>query len=140
MNEVPLGVPYIGGDIVGDVVAENQRRYGSDRRSFIRVDIVTDALPQAHVVLCRDCLPHLSNADVLRALRNVRSSGASYLLTTTFDERRRNIDVITGFWRPLNLELPPFSLPKPIACIDEQCPDPAYRDKKLALWRTSDLP
>jgi hypothetical protein len=97
-------------------------------------------LPRADLVLCRDCLVHLSYAHTLCALNNIRASGSKYLLTTTYSGRDRNSDVPTGSWRPIDLQLPPFQLPAPIRLIDEECPLEGFRDKRLGLWRVADVP
>jgi hypothetical protein len=64
-----------------------------------------------------------------------------YLLTTTFPDHDQNEDVEDGDWRLLNLELPPFSLPKPLAIFTEHCEEEggAFADKSLALWRVATL-
>jgi len=97
-------------------------------------------LPAADMLLCRDCLVHLSNAHIRRALANIRASDTTYLLTTTFTDRDRNQDIPTGSWRPINLLLPPYNFPEPLRLIDERCPDPTYADKHLGLWRVADIP
>jgi hypothetical protein len=97
-------------------------------------------LPKTDLVLCRDCLPHFSYSDIGRALRNVQSSGSTYFLTTTYVDRDRNENIPTGRWRPINLQLRPFSFPAPMRFIDEECPEDDYRGKRLGLWRVSDLP
>lgn len=133
---------YIGVDVVPELIAENRRRHGSARRRFLRLDMVRDPLPRSDVVLCRDGLVHLTTADIRRALANLRRSGARYLIATTFIGERGNEDVETGGWRPLNLERPPFSLPKPLGMIDERCLHTGgiYADKRLGIWPMSDIP
>ena len=140
MRLVPMDIDYIGADIVASLVAENQRRYGSDRRRFMWLDLLAAELPQADLVLCRDCLVHFSYRDVFRALANIKRSGSGFLLTTTFIGRAANHDILTGHWRPLNLQRAPFSLPAPTWLLDEQCPQPQYRDKHLGLWPVAELP
>lgn len=140
MRLVPLDVDYTGGDIVSDIVARNQEQYGNERRRFLRLDLLQDTLPAADLIFCRDCLVHLSNAHIRRALDNIRTSGATYLLTTTFPGRADNDDIPTGSWRPINLQRPPHDFPPPLRLIDERCPDPAYADKHLGLWRVADIP
>ena len=137
---------YVGGDVVEAIVAANSERYADAGRSFVRVDLTTGPLPSvagepADAVLCRDCLVHLSFANIARAFRVVRDSGARYLITTTFLEHSRNIDVIDGDWRMLNLQRAPFDLPSPVAVLVEGCEEEggAYADKALAAWRVSDL-
>jgi hypothetical protein len=143
LKEMTLPVAsYCGIDIVEEVVAANRRRHAAPGRSFLRLDVRHDPLPQADLVLCRDCLVHLSFRDALATLANFRASGAAWLLTTTFPALRHNREAVTGEWRPLNLELPPFSLPRPSILLNERCPEQGdtYADKSLGLWRLSDLP
>jgi SAM-dependent methyltransferase len=143
MRETPLELDrYIGADIVAELVAANSR-YEDAVRRFVRLDLTSDPLPEADVVLCRDCLIHFSYADIAQALANIRASGSRWLLTTTFrSASRRNVDIVTGDWRPLNLEQPPFNLPPPTAVIEEGFAGaPArYSDRSLALWPVSALP
>ena len=144
LSLVPLDLDYIGGDIVPALVEENQRRYGGPgtRRRFLRLDLTNDALPRADVVLCRDCLVHLSFANIWRAFDNLRRSGSQYLLTTTFLEHEGNQDIEDGDWRMLNLRHAPFNLPAPEIVMVEGTTegDGSYDDKALALWRVEDLP
>jgi hypothetical protein len=143
MRHVQLnGTEYVGGDVVPDLVARNRELYGGPRRRFLTLDLTADDLPHADVILCRDCLPHLSFADALTVLANLRRSNAQYLLTTTYTERQENYDCPTGCWRPLNLQLSPFNLPPPLKLINEGCTegDGVLADKSLGLWRLADLP
>jgi Methyltransferase domain len=132
---------YIGADILPEPVNRNRARYGSPRVGFVRLDLASDPLPDADVILCRDCLVHLSSRDIRRCLENIRLSRAKHLVTTTFVGPRENEEVPTGAWRPLNLERPPFSLPRPLDLIDERCHHTGgiYADKRLAVWRVADL-
>jgi hypothetical protein len=127
---------YTGVDIVGALIAENARRYGTPTRRFVCADFTRADLPAADLILCRDGLVHLSFADARAAIRNFRRSGSRYLLATTFVDRTRNADVPTGGWRVLNLEAAPFDFPPPLALVDERCTGGGglYRDKRLGLW------
>jgi len=144
LSTVPLDLDYIGGDIVGEVVASNELRYGGPgtRRRFMRLDLTADPLPRADVVLCRDCLVHLSYGHISQAFDNLRRSGSTWLLTTTFLDHHENTDIESGDWRLLNLTRPPFNLPAPEAVLVEGCleGEGAYGDKALGLWRIADLP
>ena len=108
----------------------------------MHLDIVRDQLPCAELVLCRDCMIHLSNADVLSALRNVRRSGAKYLLATTYTARPTNPDIVTGDWRPINLQAAPFSLGEQLELISEEWDwaDGYHADKCIGLWDVRALP
>lgn len=142
INDVDLGVDkYIGADIVRELVESNRERYGNAIRVFVHLDLLKDKLPTADVVLCRDCLVHFSNVDIIRILGNIKKSQAKYLLTTSFTQSTLNGDIVTGEWRPLNLQAPPLSLPAPIMVINEGYIGAVnYPDKVLALWKIADLP
>ncbi|MBM4262844.1 MAG: class I SAM-dependent methyltransferase [Deltaproteobacteria bacterium] len=134
-------IDYTGADIVEAIVAANTRSYGSAGRRFVRLDLTKDPLPQADLLLCRDCLVHFSFADVFRALENLCAGEFQYVAATTFTDRTRNRDIVTGQWRALNLERPPIALPKPIYLINEGCTEDngAYADKALGFWKTADI-
>ena len=128
---------YTGVDIVAPLVAANARADTTAPRRFICADMTRDDLPEADLILCRDALVHLSFADARAAIRNFRRSGSRYLLATTFVNHSRNRDVTTGGWRPLNLQAAPFSLPAPLALVDERIAHAGghHRDKRLGLWK-----
>jgi SAM-dependent methyltransferase len=144
IKEVDLGVDsYIGADIVSEMIERNNRCYADHVRRFVKLDITQDPLPQVDLVFCRDCLVHLPGKCIGQALENIRRSGSTYLLTTTFPRQTKNRDVtFAGQWRPLNLQLAPFFFPEPLRLIDERNTWKAdrYPDKSLGLWRVEDLP
>ena len=142
MAKVRLGVErYIGVDLLEDLIQRNIETYAAPGRSFSVSNILEDRLPKADIIICRDCLGHLSNEDILRALTNFVDSGSGYLLTTSFPERLRNTDIVAGQWRPLNLQAAPFLLPEPLLILTERCSESngAFKDKSLALWRLADV-
>ena len=137
---------YVGADVVEAIIATNTERYATAARSFVQLDLTTGPLPTvagepADAVLCRDCLVHLSFANIRRALDVVRASGARYLITTTFLDHSTNVDVRDGDWRMLNLQRAPFNLASPVAVLVEGCEEEggAYADKALAAWKVSEL-
>jgi hypothetical protein len=143
INRAVLDVEYVGVDIVPALVDDLSRRAaaGAIRGEYIHRDITCDALPRADAVLCRDCLVHLSFANVRLAIENFRRSGATWLITTTFPEWQTNRDCEDGDWRPLDFGRAPFSWRPPQALLDEACVEAggAYRDKSLGVWRLADL-
>jgi len=140
LTELP-GVEYLGADVVAELVRTNTLLYGGPGRKFVEIDMLRGPLPQADLVLCRDGLVHLSFSDITSAILAIKKSRATYLLVTTFTACSRNIDVPTGDWRPLNLDLSPFHFPPALRLVpDGPRPDGTYPDKVLALYRVEDLP
>ena len=135
-------IEYVGGDIVGDLVDKNKKSYQKAHRIFMQLDLMRSELPDVELIFCRDCLVHLSYADIREAIKNIQRSSATYLLTTSFIEQKINRDIKTGDWRTLNLMAAPFGFPPPLKIIMEGCTeaDGAYRDKSLCLWKIANLP
>lgn len=132
---------YIGGDLLPEVVEPLAATFGDARREFRVLDLTRDRLPPADLLLCRDCLVHLSYDGIRSALGNAVRSGIPYFLTTTFPGCEANEDIVTGDWRVINLERAPFHLPVPMRILNEGCTEGngMFADKSLALWRTEDL-
>lgn len=143
MQHVDLkNIHYLGIDIVADLIKHNSNKFGSEYRQFMHADLISTILPRVDLVFCRDCLVHLKNEQIFAVIKNLKKSGATYLLTTTFTDLKINQErPTTSYWRPLNLQLAPFNFPKPIAIINEHCTESngRYADKSLALWRLDDI-
>jgi SAM-dependent methyltransferase len=135
---------YIGLDIVEEAVMANRARFRKASMAFECRDIRSDPLPRADLILCRDCLVHMNDSDIMRTLRNFRESGSRYLLTTTFVNRNANghfNEAALWHWRPLNLRTPPFSFPQPVETINENCTEMngLFNDKSLGLWELDSI-
>lgn len=142
LKEVKLDLEsYVGVDVVEEIVSELRRKHANEHRRFLNLDIISDKLPQADLILCRDCLVHLSFSQIVAALRNFKRSHSRYLLTTTFTRFDDNAEIAMGEWRPINLQEPPFSLPAPLRLIDEKRSESGgdYSDKHLGLWELKDI-
>jgi hypothetical protein len=138
MQLVDMGqCKYIGGDIVPELIEQNRKLFESDARTFIEVDLVDGTLPIADAILVRDCLVHLTNADCLRAIHNIKSTGFRYLLATTFTNVVVNTDIVTGQHRAQNLSIYPYELGEPLTVIDEKSPSSYAKEfgKSLGVWR-----
>ena len=137
-------MPYTGVDVVPELIDDLRRRpaRGGISRNYLLADITRDPLPRADAILCRDCLVHLSFANIAAAIANFRRSGSEWLVTTTFPELRTNIDCEDGDWRALNLALAPFNWGPAVHLLVEGCTegDGGWADKSLAAWRLADLP
>lgn len=128
-------IKYLGVDIVTDLVERNRVLHAATGRTFLNVDISKNRLPRADVILCRDCLIHLSFARIKQTISNFKRSGAEYLLCTTHSTVAENTDCPDGGWRSINLEIGPFNFPKPARVIVED----EKAGKSLSLWRLKDL-
>jgi 2-polyprenyl-3-methyl-5-hydroxy-6-metoxy-1,4-benzoquinol methylase len=112
MNSVDLNnIDYTGADIVKELIQKNSAKYARHGIRFKYLNLIKDKLPKVDLIFCRDCLVHLSFADIGLALENVCNSQSEYFLTTTFVDRKDNRDILTGRWRAINLELAPFFPP-----------------------------
>ncbi|MGL9616844.1 class I SAM-dependent methyltransferase [Bradyrhizobium sp. U531] len=144
IGRLRLDIDYTGVDIVPSLIAANTKRVADGELAgcFLVADLTRDRLPRADLILCRDCLVHLSFQNIARAIAGFRESGAQFLLATTFPEFEGNRDCEDGDWRALNMTRAPFGWPAPRDLIDERCEegDGGWRDKSLGLWRLDELP
>ena len=127
---------YMGGDIVPVLVERNTALFGKAGRSFITLDIASDPLPSADLWLCRDCFIHLDYAHIFKALENLARSDIKYFVASNYPTLRKNKDTFVGGFRPLNLLLPPFNLPRPMTTIEDGNDGDA---RNLSLWQTDAL-
>src|SRR5687768_15349072 len=134
-------IQYTGADIVSPLIRLNSQQYQKENIRFRVLNIIKDPLPAVDMIFCRDCLVHLSNQQIAKALNNIMRSGSKWLLTTSFTGRTNNDDIVTGSWRPLNLQAPPFNLPPALEIIMEDCKAEGgiYADKSLSLWEIKGL-
>lgn len=132
---------YIGIDVVRELVERHTRNHANASRRFMCRDITKDNLPCVDLIFSRDALVHLSSEDGLAAIANFKASGSQYLLMTTFPETTVNEDIVTGEWRPINFQRPPFNLPPPLKLINEHCTEDGgkHADKSLGLWKLADI-
>jgi len=142
MKFVDIGdCTYTGFDIVKDLIEENTRKFG-ETRTFKHVNLINDVIDKADMIICRDLFGHLTFEQAFAVLKNFKKSGAKYLLATTnirSGESNHNISDSSGWFRRINLELPPFNFPRPLALIEEDVPFELERGKHLALWFLDDL-
>lgn len=115
MNKVVSSteIEYVGGDIVPQLIGNNQASFANDRMSFLLLNIITDKLPRADLWICRDCLFHLSYEDIYLALKNFAESEIPYILTTTHINTSgfHNSNIQTGDARLIDLFSAPFFFP-----------------------------
>ena len=125
---------YLGGDIVKDLIEKNLSEYKKDNINFKQLDIISDVLPDADLLICRDCLIHLSFKSINLFFKNIKKSNIKLLLLTSYklkDPNKKiiNLDIPDGEFREIDLTEPPFNLPSPIHEIldkDEQTKTSGY--------------
>ena len=135
-------IDYEGFDIVRSVIKENNIKFKKPNVNFYYSDIINSELPKGDLMLVRDCLVHFSFEDIKKSIFRIKQSKSNYLLSTSFVNLKKNTDIYTGDWRPINLEKEPFNFPKPIITINEECDemDGIYSDKSICLWEIKNLP
>lgn len=124
---------YIGGDIVSSLIDNNNKFYKNDRINFIQIDIIEDKLPNSDLMVCRDCLIHLSFKNIKLFFDNFIRSNIDYILLTSYKLKNtdviKNVDIVDGDFREIDLSNQPFNLPKPLYEIldkDEQTKKSGY--------------
>lgn len=137
MKEVDFSFEkYIGIDIVDELIRLNEEKFSDGSHEFLKRDVIKDILPRADIILSRDCLVWLAFDDGIKVIKNFKRSGAQHLLTTTMTTLKKNENKATGYWRALNLEIPPFNFPKPLKIIPEKS---GVFNRCLGLWKLADI-
>lgn len=120
MQHVAFGdVSYIGADISEEVIAEVSHAHADTKRQFMHLDITHDPLPAADMMLCRDCLFHLTNDMKWAFFENFARSKISYLLLTMNHVLVNDPIKNNGDFAKFNPCLPPFNFPQPIEMVHE---------------------
>jgi hypothetical protein len=133
-------INYIGGDIVLPLIDSNNEKFKNSTTKFIHIDLTTQPFPISTLMICRDCLFHLSYEDTKAVLKNFINSEIDYLLTTTYINLSNfsNRDIETGYFRQIDLFSPPYNFPKNVLfrISDWDEPDP---EREMCLWSRRQL-
>jgi SAM-dependent methyltransferase len=108
---------YVGVDVVPDLIAYNQSRFGGPQVEFRCANLIDDELPDGELCLIRQVLQHLSNAEISHVLAKCAKYRVVLVTEELFTKpgSRPNLDIKHG---PDNrasdnsgvfLNLPPFS-------------------------------
>jgi hypothetical protein len=132
---------YIGVDIVPHLIERLTEDTFPTAYHFQVGNIVTDVLPAADALLCRDCLVHLPFNAIHEAQRLWTLADFRYILATTFHAHQSNVDCDPGEWRPLNMAIAPFYWREPHMLIPDadDLAGPLFQDKSIGIWKLSDL-
>ena len=134
---------YQGGDIVEELIKELNKKYRSSNKNFFNIDITSDNLPSADLLLCRDCFIHFSNEDILKTLKNFSRSNINYFLITHMinETSIENKDIFTGEYRFIDLFSKPFNLNKKtlFSFQDDPMNIEINNQKQMSLWTRSQI-
>lgn len=102
-------VSYLGVDIASDVVDTLKKKYSRPNVSFMVGDI-TDELPAADLLLCKDVLEHLPSDMILKFISSNLKKGRYKWAIITNDRGRDNHDIKPGEHRLIDLTVAPFTV------------------------------
>ena len=104
---------YLGLDIVEEIINQNIKLYENANISFKACDIVDyETSEDFDLVLMRDFFIHTNNEDIKRILINIKKMNIKYFAFENYNISK-NVDVIPGKHRKINLKLHPFNLMEP---------------------------
>jgi hypothetical protein len=133
-------INYVGADIVAPLIDRLAADFTSPRISFVHLDLTRGPFPSADLMLCRDCMFHLSFADTELLLKNFLSAKINYLFTSNHrnDGGVVNRDILTGDFRQIDLFSAPYCFPRdPLYVVPDSVPtDPK---KQMCLWSRSQV-
>jgi len=129
---------YLGLDVSAEAIVAARRRHPD--RAFAVWDPAEPLPEQYDLVICRDALQHLSLSDGGQLIGAILSSGARWLLASTY-RGGMNREIVSGAdaYAP-DLTAPPCSLPEPARYLPDgyDYAEPGLirdRTKLLGLWR-----
>lgn len=121
-------IRYIGCDIVPGLIAENARLFGNERIAFRCLDIVSEGLPEGHIVLLRQVFQHLPNRDITKVLAKLRAFPNVYVTEGQPEIREGPVNpdkpvgaTVRFNWREgrgrgVELDQPPYNIPLEEIC------------------------
>ena len=129
MKTIKLKTHYFGYDIVPELIAENQKKYGTrtyPTKDFFVANVIKDKLHVSELSIIRAVIYHLSYKNIWKLLKNVSKYTTRYILISNHAMCRENKDIYDGKFRMLNLVNPPFNFPTPLSVY----PDSHVSDEK----------
>ena len=113
-----VDINYIGIDVVEDMIKHHQQLHGAMKTDFLFLDAIDEELPDAELVIIRQVLQHLSNAQIQKILSKL--SKFKYVIITeemlSDDSTEPNVDKIPGphirtsLLSSVFIDLPPFNV------------------------------
>lgn len=109
------GIDYLGIDVSTRVIKANQRKFTRRRVRFKVANPILEDVPRADLVIIKDVLAHLPNADIVIMLRKIRERSRFALITDDYTETNGR-DIAVGEHRPINVLGKPFHHPGLTLC------------------------
>jgi SAM-dependent methyltransferase len=100
---------YLGVDISTRVIESVKKKYESKNVRF-KVGDVTESLPSADLLVCKDVLQHLPLALIAKFIKNNLKKGKYKWAIITNDRGPENNDIDPGNYRSINLGIQPFNV------------------------------
>jgi hypothetical protein len=152
MKEIVYGFEkYTGGDIVSDVIVDNQK-YANQIINFIEFDLTEGVeIPEADLLIVRDIIGHLPLEKGKAAIENILKSKCKYLLSTTWYnindpqyhiKHTENREIDAGRFYPVCLLSEPFNFPAPEFYFEEQVAVANHENgnrKGLGFWNLEEI-
>lgn len=133
-------IDYVGGDIVLPLIESHVVNYSNEKTNFIHIDLIKEIYPTADLMICRDCLFHLSYKDTRSVIQNFIKSNIPYLLTTTYinNDTFDNFDIETADFRFIDLFSIPYNFDKNVLFrINDSIQNEPPRE--MCLWSRDQL-
>ncbi|MBS0649956.1 MAG: hypothetical protein JSR93_02225 [Verrucomicrobia bacterium] len=106
---------YTGVDVVPDLIIKNRESFASSTVRFLNLDILSDPMPEADLLICKDVLMHLPISDIFKMLDKLKKYKYCIIVNDFFPLwSAQNSEIKIGEYRPLGLTSYPFNL-KPYA-------------------------
>jgi len=107
-------IKYLGIDIVEELINNNNLKFKNKKINFQSFDIINfKSNKEFDLVLIRDLFLHIKNSDIIKIINNLKSMNIKYVALNSYNNKK-NMDVIIGQHRKINLLIEPFNLEKPI--------------------------
>lgn len=110
-------INWIAIDVSKLIIERNKSLYGCKNVNFIHMDATKQELSKADLVLVREVMQHLSNADILKLIKNIpRDAKIIATNTVPINCEKQNGDIVTGaqsrayLQQGIFLNLPPFNI------------------------------
>jgi len=106
------GVQYTGFDVVLPIIERNKAKFSQPNIAFMHGDGITTDLPAADLLICKDVLQHLTEADIKKIAAQFPKFKYC-LITNGIDAdtlSSNNHPISRGDYRTLDIRKPPFNI------------------------------